>query len=444
MNIDIIKKCLEDYNQKLEHYDDINRYYYGNTDSLKNFIPKYGRSNLKPRVNFVQKLVDQEAQYSFANGITYTSLDNNKDVIKDIYNISANFKGNNDINLGIELIKNGMAFEINYLDKQGKLRVKTVSPLNGYALLDSNGDTELFLHIFTKQLDKQTKFIDVYTSNAILHFNENLEEIAPATIHYFGIVPVGVGIVGNVPYNEYRGYVEGDKTIYRTIKTLQDAFETNLGDITSEISDFRNAILKLRNITIEEDEEGNQKQPVIRNNSVLWLNGSKEEGEPDADWLIKQINDTFIKNTRDDIEKYIYSLTSHVDDNIAIASNVSGVALRSRLQSLESKCRENESAMKDIIKTRLICMFRYLELTQSKIYNVDNIKIQFTPCIPVDETALADIISKLPHDVVSYETMRSWLPRIDNVEAEEDKIKKEQKEMMEGQIDLDSIEVGEV
>lgn len=301
MDINIIKKCFEDYKSKLEHYNDINRYYYGTTDSLQNFIPKFGKSNLKPRLNFVQKLVDQEAQYSFANGITYTS--DNKESIQDIYIVSQNYKGNHNINLGIELIKNGVAYEINYLDKRGNLKAKIVSPLDGYALLDADGELELFLHIFNKQLDKNKTFIDVYTDKAIFHLNEKFEEIAPATQHYFGTIPVGVGLIGGVMYNEDRGYIEGDKTIYRTIKTLQDAFETNLGDITSEISDFRNSILKLKNITVEEDEEGNAKQPVIRNNSVLWLNGSKDEGEPDANWLIKQINDTFIKNTRDDIEK---------------------------------------------------------------------------------------------------------------------------------------------
>ena len=59
--IQLIKRCYMDYSTKLSHYEDINRYYYGNTDSLANFVPKEGRSNLKVNTNFIQKLVDEEA-----------------------------------------------------------------------------------------------------------------------------------------------------------------------------------------------------------------------------------------------------------------------------------------------------------------------------------------------------------------------------------------------
>lgn len=65
----LIKSCYDDYLSKLYHYEDINRYYYGNTDSLKNFTPRPERSNLKTNTNFIQKLVDEESQYSFGNKI---------------------------------------------------------------------------------------------------------------------------------------------------------------------------------------------------------------------------------------------------------------------------------------------------------------------------------------------------------------------------------------
>ena len=45
------------------------------------------------------------------------------------------------------------------------------------------------------------------------------------------------------------------------------------------------------------------------------------------------------------------------------------------------------------------------------------------------------MISQLPHEVVSNETKRSWLPRIDNPVTEGEKIKKEESEMF----DLDKI-----
>ena len=450
--IQLIKRCYMDYLTKLSHYEDINRYYYGNTDSLANFVPKEGRSNLKVNTNFIQKLVDEEAQYSFGNDVTYTSVEDNDQVVKDINYHLKNNKSDHDINLGIELIKYGMAFEINYLEEYSpnKFRFKNriVSPLEGYMYLE-NDVPKYFLHMFHKQLEPEKTYIDVYTNKAIYHFNEAWEEIETATEHYFGIVPVGFGAIGGKSYNIDRGYEEGDKTIYATIKKIQDALETNLSDIVCEISDFRNAIMKIYGVEAENevDSDGNpvideatgkikKKEPVIRNNCIM-LFGDKTS--QDAEWLIKNVNDTFIKNTRDDLLNLIYTLTSHIDSNERMQSNLSGTALRSRLQCLEAKCSMNEKAMQNIIYTRLYCLFKYLYLTESKNYDVNTIKIQFTPNVPVDETGIADMISKLATSgVVSKETMCSWLPRIENPVVEREKVKKEIEES-QPKMDLDNI-----
>ncbi|WP_317050659.1 phage portal protein, partial [Clostridium neonatale] len=154
--IEFLQKCYADYLVKLGHYDDINRYYYGNTDSLAQFVPREGRSNLKVNTNFIQKLVDEEAQYSFGNDVTYTSIEDNVEIIKDINYHLKNNKTDHDINLGIELIKYGMAFEISYLEeyasKEFRFKNRIVSPLEGYIYLE-NDVPKYFLHMFHKQLE---------------------------------------------------------------------------------------------------------------------------------------------------------------------------------------------------------------------------------------------------------------------------------------------------
>lgn len=439
--LEFIQKCYSDYLIKREHYDDINRYYYGNTDSLTNFVPREGRSNLKVNLNFVQKLVDEEAQYSFGNDVTYTSLESDDEVVKDItYNLRNN-KADHDVNLGIDLIKYGVVFEISFIERIGenyKFKNRIVSPLDGYMYLE-NDIPKYFLHMFHKQLEPEKTYIDIYTDKFIYHYDEAWREVNTPTKHIFGIVPVGFGAIGGKLYNIDRGYEEGDKTIYNTIKKIQDAYETNLSDSVCEISDQRNAILKMYGIEAEneKDKDGNdiidkdtgkpkKKAPVVRDNCIL-LFGDKTS--QDADWLLKNINDSFIKNTRDDLKDLIYTLTSHIDNNEKMQSNLSGIALRSRLQSLEAKCKMNEKSMQNIIYTRLRCLFRFLDLTESKKYDVNTVKIQFTPNIPVDETSIADMISKLVSSgVVSKETLRSWLPRIENVTAEGAKVRAEEQE----------------
>ena len=418
----LFQDCYADYIVRQAYYDKHNQYYNGYTDSLANYKPMEGRSNLKVKANFVQKLVDEEVEYSFGNDTTYTSINGNTEVIKDIiYNLKNNTE-DHDIALGVELIKYGVAFEISFYKKIGdkyKFKNKIVSPLDGYLYLKDDVPV-CFLHMFDKQLDVQNHYIDVYTDKFIYHFDTTWKEVEQPTINNFGFVPVGFGYVGGQQYNDRRGYVEGDKTIFKTIKDIQDSFETNWSDMVSEVSDFRNAIMKLYGVKTDTKKDENGKEildsngnpvketPVIRDNCILAF---EDKASQDAEWLIKNINDVFIKNTRDDLKDLMYTLTSHIDNNEKMQSNLSGIALRSRLHSLESKCKKNEKAMANIIKTRLKCLFRFLDLTESKEYDENLIKIQFTPSIPQDLVNIADIISKIPHEVLSNKSKREMLAR---------------------------------
>ena len=445
----LFQDCYADFIVRQAYYDKHNQYYNGYTDSLANYKPMEGRSNLKVKANFVQKLVDEEVEYSFGNDTTYTSINGNTEVIKDIiYNLKNNTE-DHDIALGVELIKYGVAFEISFYKKIGdkyKFKNKIVSPLDGYLYLK---DDELvcFLHMFDKQLAAQNHYIAVYTDKFIYHFDTTWKEVEQPTINNFGFVPVGFGYVGGQQYNDRRGYVEGDKTIFKTIKDIQDSFETNWSDMVSEVSDFRNAIMKLYGVKTDTKKDENGKEildsngnpvketPVIRDNCILAF---EDKASQDAEWLIKNINDVFIKNTRDDLKDLMYTLTSHIDNNEKMQSNLSGIALRSRLHSLESKCKKNEKAMANIIKTRLKCLFRFLDLTESKEYDENLIKIQFTPSIPQDLVNIADIISKIPHEVLSNKSKREMLPNVNNADSEQDQIDKENK-ASEPKVNLDNI-----
>ena len=445
----LFQDCYADFIVRQAYYDKHNQYYNGYTDSLANYKPMEGRSNLKVKANFVQKLVDEEVAYSFGNDTTYTSINGNTEVIKDIiYNLKKNTE-DHDIALGVELIKYGVAFEISFYKKIGdkyKFKNKIVSPLDGYLYLKDDVPV-CFLHMFDKQLDVQNHYIDVYTDKFIYHFDTTWKEVEQPTINNFGFVPVGFGYVGGQQYNDRRGYVEGDKTIFKTIKDIQDSFETNWSDMVSEVSDFRNAIMKLYGVKTDTKKDENGKEildsngnpvketPVIRDNCILAF---EDKASQDAEWLIKNINDVFIKNTRDDLKDLMYTLTSHIDNNEKMQSNLSGIALRSRLHSLESKCKKNEKAMANIIKTRLKCLFRFLDLTESKEYDANLIKIQFTPSIPQDLVNIADIISKIPHEVLSNKSKREMLPNVNNADSEQDQIDKENK-ASEPKVNLDNI-----
>lgn len=441
LDINKVKQCYMRFKKNQAYYLIIDKYYFGNTDELKSSLYLPNRSNSRIKTNFVAKIVDDESLYSFGNKVTYKAIDESqKDAINYIHYYLKNNGAGYDNSNGKRLVEFRLGYELSYLTEKGIFKNKYINPLEGDIWLDEYDEPEFFIYVHTKnqlrppeQNSKLYDFIDVYDDKYVYYLDDGFN-IIDTKAHNMGDLPIGVGMVDNVRYTEQNGYIEGDKTIFRNIKTLQDAIEQNCSDITQEITDFHNAILKFYGIDLEDqiDKDGKvilgadgqplKKEPLLGQNSILYFNDKQKE---DAEWLIKNINDSFIKNTRDDFKDLIYTLTSHVDSNEKMVSNISGIALRSKLQTLEAKVKSNENAMEDIIRTRLKCLFNWLRLTKNLDFDENLISIEFTPCVPQDIQMLSQIISQIPHDVVSNETKRGLLPFINNVEEEQERIDRE-------------------
>lgn len=453
LDIEAVKQCYIRYKSNLDYYLTIDKYYFGNTDELKPVSNIPNRSNARIKTNFISKLVDEEALYSFGNKVTFKALDTrHKEAIPLIdYHLKGNGAGY-DNSAGKRLVEFHLGYELSFITKDNKFKNLFINPLQGDIWLDEYNEPEFFIYVHSKSVirpprkkPKLVDFIDVYDSKYVYYLDEAFN-IFDVKAHNLGTLPIGYGVIDNVRYTTENGYLEGDKTIYRTIKSLQLAIEQNCSDISQEITDFHNAILKFYGVDLEDevdengkvvmDKNGNpvKKAPVIRENSVLYFD---EKQKADAEWLIKKIDGSFIKDTRDDFKDLIFSLTSHIDNNMKLESNLSGVALRSRLQSLEAKVRANEAAMEDIMRTRLRCLFNWLRLSSNGELDFDEnlISIEFTPCVPQDIQMLAQIIAQVPHDVLSNETKRSLLPFVSNNEVEEERIKREDREKLK-QIDF--------
>lgn len=385
-------------------------YYKGNTDAINNYKMVTERSNNKTNTNFIKKFIKEEISYSVGNDVTYISKSGDESIINDIDYYMEHWSEGHDINLAKKMLIYSICYELYYINKESEFCSKIISPSCGYAAIDDFGIVSFFMHIFKLNFD-DTTYIDVYTNKEIIHLNNNFEEIKPSTNHIFGTVPVGICRLSE----------EGkDDTIYKDIKGLQDAYETNLSDISNEISDFRNAYMVLTGVQIDDKEIPNMKKL-----GVMQIK-SKDGG---AQWLIKNINDSFIQNTLNTLEDKMYQLSSHINHNEKMQSNLSSLALRARLIALEEKCKLNQKYLADCIKTRLKFLFKYLEVIKNIAYDFRDIKIKFTPNIPQDDLMTAQVISQLG-DKVSTETALSLFSFIENPKNEINKVKNEREEDM--------------
>lgn len=320
-HLKLVKKAYGSYRVFRNIYLKMYRYYRGDTDAIRKYLFVTERSNLKINTNYIKKFIREEVAYTVGNDITYESRSDNDEIVENIEYYTAHWNELHDSDLMKYLLIFTKVYEIYYIDDNADFCSKIIKPTDGYAYFDSvSGKVLFFIHAFKNDFENTISYIDVYTSDKIYHFDSKFNEITQPTENIFGEVPVTIGDLTE----------EGvDDSLYKDLKGLQDAFETNLSDIGNEISDFRNAYLLFKNASVDPE-----KIPEMKKLGIIQLKNKNS----DAAWLIKNVNDTFIQNTLDRYEDVMYQLACHINHNEKLQSNLSGIALRSRLIVLENKC----------------------------------------------------------------------------------------------------------
>ncbi|MBU3176081.1 phage portal protein [Clostridium estertheticum] len=406
----LMNSCYSDYSKKLAGNQKMFDYYKGKTDALENYKMVTERSNLKTRVNFIKKFIKEEVSYTLGNKITYTSKSSNTKITDAVeYNLT-HWSEKHDQKLLKNSLIFGEAYELCYINKLGEFCARIYNPLNCYVLSDEFGDVQLALHVFKNKFDDTTTYIDVYLTDKILHYKGSIAatSLIGSDAHYFGEVPVSICAISED--------LELD-TLFHDLKGLQDAYETNLSDITNEISDFRSAYLVVTGVKIDDTD-----LPKMKELGAIQV--PNKDGS--VSWLIKNINDSFIQNTLNTLESKIYQISGHINANEKLSSNTSSLALRTRLISLENVCSLDEKAVTDSNKNRLRLLFIFLKTMQSLVYDYKDVKQVYTYNIPSDDLVTAQIIAQLG-DKLSTETGLAQLSFVDNVANEMAKRAKEQK-----------------
>lgn len=415
----LVKKVCGSYWVFKNIYEKMYRYYKGDTDAIRKYLFITERSNLKINTNFIKKFIKEEVAYTLGNDITYESRTDDKNVINDIEYYTAHWNELHDSDLMKYLDIFTRVYELYFIDDNADFCSKIIKPTEGYAYYDkASGKVLFFVHAFKNDFETTINYIDVYTANYIYHFDGKFNEIAKPTPNMFSEVPVTIGILSDEDYED---------SLYKDMKGLQDAFETNLSDIGNEISDFRNAYLLFKGAQVDKE-----KIPDMKKLGVIQF----PQAGGDAAWLVKNINDSFIQNTLDRYEDTMYQLACHINHNEKLQSNLSGVALRSRLIALENKCSLLIKAHKNMVKNRLKFLFEYLDVKKNKTYDYKDIKALYTPNVPSDDLSTAQMLAQVPEGTISKDTSRGLFSFVNNKVSEAEKVKKElEEEMNAGDID---------
>ncbi|MDP9675770.1 SPP1 family phage portal protein [Paenibacillus jamilae] len=419
----IVLECLNELHSitlvKQKYAD----YYSGQHAILKNYAMQESRSNQKLIFNFPRKFVDNEVGYLLGKPVNYVSKSDQDEAIHNIDVHMNHWDKEHNLQLRKQSEIFGESFELNYIDSDGQFSATVLSPLNAYVLEDGTVERNVLLglHKFTRRFDKQV-YLDVYTDHEILHYtigsddkNNQMKQNQAPELKYIG---KHNHIFGRVPLISCLANTER-KSGFHDVISLFDAYNALNSDLVNEIADHRNAYLVIENAKLEAEDLLNMKKMGI----IQVPAGGK------VSWLTKEINDCFVKNELDNIERKIFDMMDQVNFNENWASNTSSLALRNKLLNLENRVAMREALMEKAIKQRLRNFFTFLQIKEGVQYDYRDIAVKFTRNLPTDLVGMADVIVKLK-EVVSQETLLTLLPFVENPKLEFNKFHSEQQRLI--------------
>lgn len=412
--LDILKKISNfEYNMR-PRMNKLFEYYIGKQNILKTNKPM-GKPNNRIVANYAKYIVNTTTGYYLGVPITYSSEDE-----KLAESISRITKYNDDAfhntQLGKDISVFGYGAELLYIDDDGEIRYGKINPMNLY--IGYSNDIEKRIEYAIRWYDvtdddgNTVRYIECYDDMEIHYYTCTGGNLIETSIkeHLFGQVPINV-------------YKNNDDCLsdYEDAIPLFDAYNVMQSESVNDFQKFADAILAIKNTVMDDDTAAQ-----MRDKNILEL---MDNGE--ASWLVKQVNDAYVENIKNRLDKDIFMTTSTVnisDENFA--QNSSGVAIKYKLMAMENRISCTERYFKKALQRRFEMICNVLNFKGNNFKYTD-IKITFDRNIPVNMQEDAAMVQQLS-GIVSKKTLLSQLPFVDDVDTELELVQNENDYVFDG------------
>lgn len=388
-------------------------YYKGNQEIMRKVASDIGKPCNKIITNYCYNIAQNYQGYIAGIPITYSS-----DI--DFSNIQEVLNYNDVKNEDSEYLRNalifGRAFEINYIDEDGKQRFKVLDSRECIPVYDTTLNNDLLYVIRYYLVDTienalNKYYVEVYgaTTTRIYKSSNSFTDFSllDERIHHYNQVPITVFSLN-----------KDEESIFDKIISLQDAYNKLLSSEVDDFEAFCDAYLVLKGCIAEEEDVRTMKQ-----NRVLVL-----DSDASAEYLTKSVSDTQIENMLKNINDTIHKIANSPDFNDEKLLAQSGIAMRYKLVGFENVAAAVVANMTKALQRRIELICEILNLTGGEEMWRD-IKINFTRNLPVNTLEAAQIVNAL-RGVVSDETLIAQIPFIDNPADEIEKINKQKERNM--------------
>ena len=407
---ELLRKILDRFNTtdriKRERWKN---YYDGKMDILQKQYSDPTKPCSRVVTNLCKVVADTYCGYIAGKPVTYTSNDDISD-IQEVINYNDDESENT--NWLLNALIYGVGYELHWIDNDAQERYSQINPLNCVAVHAASLENELLYFIRWYDVsdfdDSDLLCVEVYDAHSKktyhCHGLVGALEFISEEPHAFNDVPVSVFYLN-----------EQEESIFNQAMSLNDAYNELQSSEVDDYSSFCDAYLVLTGTDAEEEDIASMKE-----NRVLVL----PEGA-NAQYLIKQSNDTQITNMLENIKKNIFKVTSAPDMSDENFMAQSGVAIKYKLVGFENKASAIVTNFTKAIQRRieLICNILHLKASDTVWRDVN---INFVRNLPADLTETINLVNSLKGSV-SDATLLSQIPFITDVQSEIEAVR-EQKE----------------
>ena len=417
---------------------DGNRYYAGEHDILKRnrtaigdngkLITVHNLPNNKIINNQYKKLVKQKVNY-IASKTPSISTDNEKynELLNDLFD-----KGflKTIKRIATDVYNNGIGWLFLYVDEEGNLKFKRINSVEVIPVWTDNDHTELKYAIrkYVNQVYRNGRYekethIELYKDSGVEYYilNDNKLNLVEKKAYL---------TVDNKPYNWQRIPLisfradELEQPLLNRVKSLQDGLNILMSDFMNNMQeDSRNTILVIKNY------DGENLGEFRRNLATYGAVKVREEGEVSSlqvevnagnyDAIVKLLKQTIIENGA--------GFDSKAD---TLGNNPNQLNIRSMYSEIDLEANDFETEFQASFEDLLWFVANHLKNTGQGDFLGEKVEVVLNRDILVNESqAISDIKNSV--GIISEETLLAQHPWVTDVQAEQEKLKKERSEKME-------------
>lgn len=402
--------------------------YYNNEHAIRGRTMDSHKPNNKLAHDYCKYITDTTSGYFM--GINIKTSSDNEDYLQAYQDLCRdNFDADENFELAKKSSIYGYAVEIIYQNEDGESRYKRVDPREMILIFGTRLEQYLIAAIrfyAVVDLDKnRTEYADVYLSGSIVHMirkpGRTAFEILEEEPHYYGEVPV-------IVYSNNEE-MRGD---FENVLDLVDGYDKGQSDSANDFEYFTDAYLvftgsdELADVDPDDPNSRTEAYRDMRRNRVIFI--QNEHGK--VEFLTKNINDTAVENYKNRLNTDIHKFGMVPDlSDEAFAGNLSGVAIRFKLITLEQKCAVKENKFRTALSKRRELLTNILNIRYGKGWDYREITEDFTRNIPQNVKEDTETIVMLD-GVISKRTLLELLPQVDDVDQELARLEEEAAEVV--------------